>query len=104
MQNRCSKRSRKIHGKTLMPESLFNKAAGLRPAILSKRHFSTGVFLSILKNFLEHLFYGTPLDNSRHEQQKEPNYLKSEPSSKSSNYLWNACEELSKKYVFWKCS
>ena len=45
IQNRCSKKSRKIHGKTPLLESLFNKAAGLRPAILLKRHFSTGVFL-----------------------------------------------------------
>ena len=42
-QNRCSKKSRKIHVKTLLLETLFNKTAGLRPAILLKRHFSTGV-------------------------------------------------------------
>ena len=51
IQNRCSKSYRKIHGKTTFLESLFNKAAGLRPVILFKRHFSTGVFLWILKNF-----------------------------------------------------
>ena len=51
IQNRCSKSYRKIHGKTTLLESLFNKAAGLRPVILFKRHFSTGVFLWILKNF-----------------------------------------------------
>ena len=45
VQNRCSKKSPKIHGKTPLLESLFNKAAGLRPAILLKRRFSTGVFL-----------------------------------------------------------
>ena len=45
IQNRCSKKSRKIHGKTPLLESLFNKAAGLMPAILLKRYFSTGVFL-----------------------------------------------------------
>ena len=56
IQNRCSKKSRKIHGRTPLLESLFHKAAGLRPAILLKRHFSTGVFLWILKNFWEHLF------------------------------------------------
>ena len=43
-QNKCSKKSRKIHGETPLLESLFNKAAGLRPAILLKRHFSTGTF------------------------------------------------------------
>ena len=51
IQNRCSKNYRKIHGKIPLLESLFNKAAGLRPVILLKRHFSTGVFLWILKNF-----------------------------------------------------
>ena len=45
IQNRCSKKYRKIHWKTPFLESLFNKAAGLKPAILLKRHFSTGVFL-----------------------------------------------------------
>ena len=35
IQNRC---------KTTLLESLFNKAADLRPAILLKRQFSTGVF------------------------------------------------------------
>ena len=34
----------KITGKKPLPESLSNKAAGLRPAILLKRHFSTRVF------------------------------------------------------------
>ena len=51
IQNRCSKNYRKIRGKIPLLESLFNKAAGLRPVILLKRHFSTGVFLWILKNF-----------------------------------------------------
>ena len=40
MQNRCSKKSSKIHGKTPLLESLFYKASGLRPAILLKRHFN----------------------------------------------------------------
>ena len=62
-QNRCSKNSSKIHGKMLLPASLFNKAAGLRPSFLLKRHFSTGVFLWIMKKFQEHLFYRTPLDD-----------------------------------------
>ena len=60
IQNRCSKNSRKFHGKMPLPASLFNKAAGLRPSILLKRHFSTGVFLWIIKKFQEHLFYRTP--------------------------------------------
>ena len=45
IQNRCSKKSRKIHEETPSLESLCNKAVGFRPAILLKRHFSTGVFL-----------------------------------------------------------
>ena len=35
----------KIHRKITMPESLFNKVAGLRPATLLKRDSGTGVFL-----------------------------------------------------------
>ena len=45
IQNRCSKKSRKLHEKTTLMESLLNTAAGLRPAILLKRHFNTGAFL-----------------------------------------------------------
>ena len=45
MQNKCSKKPCKIHWKTYVLESFFNKAAGLRPATLLKRHFSTGAFL-----------------------------------------------------------
>ena len=45
IQNRFSKKSCKIHGKTPLLESLFIKAAGLMPAIFLKRHFNTGVFL-----------------------------------------------------------
>ena len=45
IQNSCSQKSRKLHGKTPLMESVLNKAVGLRPAILLKRHFNTGVFL-----------------------------------------------------------
>ena len=45
IQNRCSKKSCKIHWKKTVLGSLFYKAAGLRPAALLKRHFSTGAFL-----------------------------------------------------------
>ena len=49
---------------------------------------------------------------TRHEEQKEPNYLKNKPFPKSFNYFWNACKELSKKMfeksifraVSWNCS
>ena len=37
---------------------------------------------------------------TRHEQQKESNYSKNKPFSKSSNYFWNACKELSKRLIF----
>ena len=37
--------------KTPMLESLFNKAAGLKPENFLKRHFRPGVFLLILGNF-----------------------------------------------------
>ena len=63
IQNRCSKKSSKIHGKTPLLESLFNNTAGLRPAILIKILFCTDVFQRILKNFWEHLFCRTPLDD-----------------------------------------
>ena len=46
-----------------MLESLFNKIAGPRPASLLKRDSGTSVFLRILRNFQEHIFYRTPLDN-----------------------------------------
>ena len=45
IQIKCSKKSRKIDWKTPVLGSLFDKAAGLRLATLSKSHFSTGVFL-----------------------------------------------------------
>ena len=41
IQNKCSEKSRKNHGKTPALESLFNKAVGLRPLTLLKRHFNT---------------------------------------------------------------
>ena len=63
MQSRCSKKSCKTHGKMLVLKSLFNKTVDLRLAILLNWHFSRGVFLWILKNILEQLFYRTPLDD-----------------------------------------
>ena len=39
-QRKCSKKSRKLHGKTPVLRSLFNKTAGLRLATLLKRRFS----------------------------------------------------------------
>ena len=54
-KKRCSDKFHKIHRKTPVSESFFNKVAGLRPG--------TGVFLRILRNFSEHLCYSTPLDD-----------------------------------------
>ena len=51
----CSFKFRKIHRKTHVSESLFNKFADLRPATLLKKDSGTGVFLRILRNFLKHL-------------------------------------------------
>ena len=42
-----------------MPESLFNKVAGLQACKFLKRLTNTGVFLWMLRNFLEHLFWKT---------------------------------------------
>ena len=63
MQSRCYKKSHKIHWKIPVLKSFFDKAAGLRLAILLKRRFSTGALLGIFKNFLVHFFYRTPLDD-----------------------------------------
>ena len=41
----------KIDWKAIVLKSLFNKTAGLTPAPLLNRHFSTGFFLKILGNF-----------------------------------------------------
>ena len=56
-------RFRNIHRKAPVLESLFNKVADLetwRPATLSKRDSSTSVFLWILRNSYERLFYRKP--------------------------------------------
>ena len=39
-----------------MPKSLFNKAGGCKPATLLKRDSGASNFLTILLDFLEHLF------------------------------------------------
>ena len=55
MQNRFSKKSRKIHEKAPVLDSLFNKTAGLRLSNLFKRHFSTSFPVNSGK-FLRTLF------------------------------------------------
>ena len=42
---RCSQKFHKIRMKTFVPESLFNKVAGLRPATLLKKRLSHSCFL-----------------------------------------------------------
>ena len=54
----------KIHRKTLVLESLFNKAAGLQHVTLLKRDASTGVFLWTFQRFLKITFYRTPPEDS----------------------------------------
>ena len=57
---RCSYKFRKIHRKTPVPESPFLIKLQVRPTTLLKKDTGTGVFLWILRNFKEHLFYKTP--------------------------------------------
>ena len=60
---RCSVRKgalRNFLGKHLSQSLFLNKVAALRPATLLKKDSRTSIFLWVLRNFLEHLFYGTP--------------------------------------------
>ena len=54
---------RKIHRKTLVLESHFNKAAGLKACNFIKKTSDTGVFLWILLVVLRAAFFRTPLDD-----------------------------------------
>ena len=49
-----------LTGKHLCQSLFLIKVAGFRPATLLNRDSDAGVFLSILRNFKEHLFYRTP--------------------------------------------
>ena len=51
----------KFTGKHLRQSLFFNKVAGLWPTTLFKKDSGTDVFLWILQNFKEHVFYITPL-------------------------------------------
>ena len=53
----------KFTGKHLCQSLFFNKVADLRLATFLKRGSGIGVFLWFLRNFLEHPFYRTPLDD-----------------------------------------
>ena len=56
----CSAKFRKHLSGSL----LFNKVAGWKPLTLLKEDPSTGDVLTILQNFLEHLFYERPVNSS----------------------------------------
>ena len=51
----------KFTGKQLRQSLFFNKVADLKSVTLLKTDSGTGVFLRILRNFQEHLFYRTTL-------------------------------------------
>ena len=57
---KCYWKFRKIRRRTPVPESLFKKSYRPRPATLLKESLA-GVFLWILQNYQEQLFYRTPL-------------------------------------------
>ena len=60
MKNSVLRNFTKFTGKHLCQILFFYRVAGLRPATLLKRDSGTSVFLWILWNFQEHLFYRTP--------------------------------------------
>ena len=53
----------KFTGKHLCQSLFFNKVPGLGLQLYLKRHSGTGVFLEILRNFPENLFYRTSLED-----------------------------------------
>ena len=68
-QRRCSVKKgvlrnfTKFIGKHLCRSLFFDKVAGLRPATLLKKRLWQSCFPVNLRNFSEHLFNRTPLDN-----------------------------------------
>ena len=60
-RNRFSYKFRKIHRKTPVPESLFNKVAVLRPATLLKKRLWYRCFPVNFVKFLRTRFYRTRL-------------------------------------------
>ena len=82
----------KFTRKHLCRNLFFNKDAGLRPAFLFKRDSDTGVFLWILRNFQEHIFYWTPpvtasVFTSRDVERKLPIQIDLQTSSKGRKYI-----------------
>ena len=78
----------KLTGKHLCQSLFFNKVAGLQLHL--KRDSDTGVFLSNLRNFSKHLFYGAPLvaasDIPFFLTQDLKNFLSLEDNKE---YIWN---------------
>ena len=62
LQNRCSQKFCNIHRKTPVLESPFNKFAGLKACIFSKKEALTQVFPVNIAKFLRTPFYRTPVD------------------------------------------
>ena len=54
---RCSQKFRKIHKKTPLPESLFNKVSGLRPATVLKKRLWHRCFPVNFAKFLKTPFF-----------------------------------------------
>ena len=59
----CSQKFCKLHGKTPLLESFFNKVASRQPASFVKKDSNTRAFLLSLRNFYEHLFSRTSANN-----------------------------------------
>ena len=63
MKNGVLENFAKFTGKHLCESLFFNKVAALSPVTLLKKRLWPDLSLRILRNFQEHLFYRTPLDN-----------------------------------------
>ena len=59
----CSYKFHKIHRKTPVPEPLFNKVTGLRPATLLKKRLRRRCFPVNFVKFIKIPFYRTPQDD-----------------------------------------
>ena len=96
---RCSLKYCRIHRKTRVPESLFNKVAGLRPqasVTLLKKDSGTGVFPWILQHIKDDLFCRTPPDDCFCYYNIK--YTTIKYTIKNSLFLGNKCVILSKGY------
>ena len=89
-KKRCSEKFQKVHRKTPVPESA---------AILKNRDSGIGVFLWILWNFSERLFYRTPLDDCFRSENVSISLLQILPVS-SAYYGIEISQEQMKKDTF----